>query len=194
MIDFLQKKGGYSTSGLTINEQNELQELRKEIKKYRDLEKAILEAENEENEENENEENENEENENEEKEENENEEKEENENEEKEENENEENNNNNNETTENKNEEQTKDEKETVEFNEFFDNIRHKIKEAQNDDEILAEIDAGTPVNIRELEHDMQISKEHISNDLIQKLLKDANPNGRNYIIYKDFVKLMLNK
>ena len=129
-----------------------------------------------------------------EKEENENEEKEENENEEKEENENEENNNNNNETTENKNEEQTKDEKETVEFNEFFDNIRHKIKEAQNDDEILAEIDAGTPVNIRELEHDMQISKEHISNDLIQKLLKDANPNGRNYIIYKDFVKLMLNK
>ena len=129
-----------------------------------------------------------------EKEENENEEKEENENEEKEENENEENNNNNNETTENKNEEQTKDEKETVEFNEFFDNIRHKIKEAQNDDEILAEIDAGTPVNIRELEHDMQISKEHISNDLIQKLLKDANPNGGNYIIYKDFVKLMLNK
>ena len=74
MIEFLQKKGGYSTSGLTINEQNELQELRKEIKKYRDLEKAILEAENEENEENENEENENEENENEEKEENENEE------------------------------------------------------------------------------------------------------------------------
>ena len=129
-----------------------------------------------------------------EKEENENEEKEENENEEKEENENEENNNNNNETTENKNEEQTKDEKETVEFNEFFDNIRHKIKEAQNDDEILAEIDAGTPVNIRELEHDMQISKEHISNDLIQKLLKEANPNGGNYIIYKDFVKLMLNK
>ena len=129
-----------------------------------------------------------------EKEENENEEKEENENEEKEENENEENNNNNNETTENKNEEQTKDEKETVEFNEFFDNIRHKIKEAQNDDEILAEIDAGTPVNIRELEHDMQISKEHISNELIQKLLKDANPNGGNYVIYKDFVKLMLNK
>ena len=134
-----------------------------------------------------------------EKEENENEEKEENENEEKEENENEneENNNennNNNETTENKNEEEKKEEKETVEFNEFFDNIRHKIKEAQNDDEILAEIDAGTPVNIRELEHDMQISKEHISNDLIQKLLKDANPKGGNYIIYKDFVKLMLNK
>jgi len=134
-----------------------------------------------------------------EKEENENEEKEENENEEKEENENEneENNNennNNNETTENKNEEEKKEEKETVEFNEFFDNIRHKIKEAQNDDDILAEIDAGTPVNIRELEHDMQISKEHISNELIQKLLKDANPNGRNYVIYKDFVKLMLNK
>jgi hypothetical protein len=59
MIEFLQKKGGYTTSGLTINEQNELQELRKEIKKYRDLEKAILEAENEENEENEKEENEN---------------------------------------------------------------------------------------------------------------------------------------
>ena len=134
-----------------------------------------------------------------EKEENENEEKEENENEEKEENENEneENNNennNNNETTENKNEEEKKEEKETVEFNEFFDNIRHKIKEAQNDDDILAEIDAGTPVNIRELEHDMQISKEHISNELIQKLLKDANPNGGNYVIYKDFVKLILKK
>ena len=56
MIEFLQKKGGYTSSGLTIEEQNELQELRKEIKKYRDLEKAILEAENEENEENENEE------------------------------------------------------------------------------------------------------------------------------------------
>ena len=121
------------------------------------------------------------------------EEKEENENEEKEENENEENNNN-NETTENKIEEENKIEKETVEFNEFFDNIRHKIKDAQNDNVILGEIDAGTPVNIRELEHDMQISKEHISNDLIQKLLKDANPNGGNYIIYKDFVKLMLNK
>ena len=128
-----------------------------------------------------------------EKEENENEEKEENENE-NEENNNNDNNNNNNETTENKNEEEKKEEKETVEFNEFFDNIRHKIKEAQNDDDILAEIDAGTPVNIRELEHDMQISKEHISNELIQKLLKDANPNGGNYVIYKDFVKLMLNK
>ena len=47
MIEFLQKKGGYTSSGLTIEEQNELQDLRKEIKKYQELEKAILEAENE---------------------------------------------------------------------------------------------------------------------------------------------------
>jgi cAMP-dependent protein kinase regulator len=66
MIEFLQKKGGYTTSGLTINEKNELQELRKEIKKYRELEKAISEAEEknyteeeEEDEEDENEEKEN---------------------------------------------------------------------------------------------------------------------------------------
>jgi len=59
MIEFLQKKGGYTSSGLTIEEQNELQDLRKEIKKYQELEKAILEAENEnEEEEEENEENE----------------------------------------------------------------------------------------------------------------------------------------
>ena len=59
MIEFLQKKGGYTSSGLTIEEQNELQDLRKEIKKYKELEKAILEAENEnEEEEEENEENE----------------------------------------------------------------------------------------------------------------------------------------
>ena len=62
MIEFLQKKGGYTSSGLTIEEQNELQDLRKEIKKYQELEKAILEAENEnEEEEEENEENEEEE-------------------------------------------------------------------------------------------------------------------------------------
>ena len=66
MIEFLQKKGGYTTSGLTIDEKNELQELRKEIKKYRELEKAISEAEEknyteeeEEDEEDENEEKEN---------------------------------------------------------------------------------------------------------------------------------------
>ena len=36
-----------------------------------------------------------------------------------------------------------------------------------------------------------KLMQEH---QLIQKLLKDANLNGGNYIIYKDFVKLMFNK
>ena len=45
---------------------------------------------------------------------------------------------------------------ETVEFNEFFDNIQRKLKDALKDNEILEEIDNGTIMNIRELEHDLQ--------------------------------------
>ena len=41
MTEFIQKKEGYTTFGLKINEKNELQELRKEIKKYCELEKKI---------------------------------------------------------------------------------------------------------------------------------------------------------
>ena len=83
---------------------------------------------------------------------------------------------------------------ETVEFNEFFDNIQRKLKDAIKDNEILEEIDNGTILNIRELEHDLQGSKEHISNELINKIMKDSTPNGGNYVVYEDFVKLMLNK
>ncbi len=83
---------------------------------------------------------------------------------------------------------------ETVEFNEFFDNIQRKLKDAIKDNEILEEIDNGSIVNIRELEHDLQGCKEHISNGLIKKILKDSTPNGGNYVIYEDFVKLMFNK
>ena len=92
-------------------------------------------------------------------------------------------------------EEQEKEHKiETVEFNEFFDNIQRKLKDAIKDNEILEEIDNGMIMNIRELEHDLQGGKEHISNGLIKKIMKDSTPNGGNYVVYEDFVKLMLNK
>ena len=44
MIDYLQKKGGYTSSGLTREEKKELENLRNEVKKYRELESAILEV------------------------------------------------------------------------------------------------------------------------------------------------------
>ena len=92
-------------------------------------------------------------------------------------------------------EEQEKEHKiETVEFNEFFDNIQRKLKDAIKDNEILEEIDNGMIMNIRELEHYLQGCKEHISNGLIKKIMKDSTPNGGNYVVYEDFVKLMLNK
>ena len=83
---------------------------------------------------------------------------------------------------------------ETVEFNEFFDNIQRKLKDAIKDSEILEDIDTDKIVFVRELDHDLQMSKEHISGDLIKKIIKDAAPNGRNYVAYEDFVKMMLNK
>ena len=95
------------------------------------------------------------------------------------------------------NEEEEKPEEtkvETVEFNEFFDNIQRKLKDAINDNEVLEEIDNGTIMNIRELEHDLEGCKEIISAELIKQILKDSTPNGGNYVVYEDFVKLMLNK
>ena len=83
---------------------------------------------------------------------------------------------------------------EMVEFNEFFDNIQRKLKDAIKDNEILEEIDNGTIMNIRELEHDLQGCKEHISSGLINKIMKNSTPNGGNYVVYEDFVKLMLNQ
>jgi hypothetical protein len=38
MINWLQKYGGYTSNGLTLDEKTELERLRSEIKKYRDLE------------------------------------------------------------------------------------------------------------------------------------------------------------
>ena len=95
------------------------------------------------------------------------------------------------------NEEEEKPEEtkvETVEFNEFFDNIQRKLKDAINDNEVLEEIDNGTIMTIRELEHELEGCKEHISSDLSKKIIKDSTPNGGNYVIYEDLVKLMLNK
>ena len=92
-------------------------------------------------------------------------------------------------------EEKAEDQKvETVEFNEFFDNIQKKLKDAIKDNEILEDIDNDTIMFVRELDHDLQMSKEHISGDLIKKIIKDSAPNGRNYVVYEDFVKVMLNK
>ena len=48
MIDYLQKKGGYTSSGLTKDEKIELENLRNEVKKYREFESAIMEEHNEE--------------------------------------------------------------------------------------------------------------------------------------------------
>ena len=53
MIDYLQKKGGYTSSGLTKEEKLELERLRTEVKKYRELESAIIEVHNEDEDENE---------------------------------------------------------------------------------------------------------------------------------------------
>jgi len=38
MITWLQKEGGYTSNGLTIDEKNELERLRNEIRKYREME------------------------------------------------------------------------------------------------------------------------------------------------------------
>ena len=92
-------------------------------------------------------------------------------------------------------EEQDKEQKiETVEFNEFFDNIQRKLKDALKDNEILEEIDNGNILNVRELEHDLEGCKEKIPDNLIKKILKESTPNGGKYVVYEDFVKLMLNK
>jgi len=40
MIDYLQKLGGYTSNGITIEEKKELERLRIEIKKYREMEEA----------------------------------------------------------------------------------------------------------------------------------------------------------
>ena len=97
---------------------------------------------------------------------------------------------------EKKEDEEVKEEEkkiETVEFNEFFDNIQRRLGEAINDQQILSEIDTSNILNIRELEHELKTSKEHINNELVEKILKESTPNGGNYVVYKDLVKLMLN-
>ena len=83
---------------------------------------------------------------------------------------------------------------EKVEFNEFFDNIQRKLKDAIKDNEILEDIDNGTIMNIRELQHDLEGCKEHISAGLINRIIQNSTPNGGNYVVYEDFIKLMLNK
>ncbi len=91
-------------------------------------------------------------------------------------------------------EEQEKEQKvETVEFNEFFDNIQRRLKNALKDEEILEEIDNGNIVSIRELEHELKECKEIISEELAQKIIKNSVTNGGNYVVYENFVKLMLN-
>ena len=81
-----------------------------------------------------------------------------------------------------------------VEFNEFFDNIQRKLKDAIKDNEILEEIDITQIHMVRELAHDLEGCKEKISRDQIEKIVKDSTPNGGNYVVYEDFVKLMLNQ
>ena len=83
---------------------------------------------------------------------------------------------------------------EMVEFNEFFDNIQRKLKDAIKDNEILEEIDNTNIMNVRELDHELEGCKEKISREQINKIVKDSTPNGGNYVVYEDFVKLMLNQ
>ena len=54
MIDFLQKECGYTSSGLTIEEKKELERLRVEVKRYREMEAHQVEKENKEEESEEN--------------------------------------------------------------------------------------------------------------------------------------------
>ena len=49
MINYLQEKGGYTSTGLKKVEKLELENLRIEIKRYEELEKAMLEKDNNEN-------------------------------------------------------------------------------------------------------------------------------------------------
>ena len=84
-------------------------------------------------------------------------------------------------------------ENQTVEFNEFFDNIHHRIEEAQNADDILTDIDPHSLKKIDELTHELRMSKEHISEELINKLIMDAKPDDKKFIVHKNYIKLMLN-
>ena len=84
-------------------------------------------------------------------------------------------------------------ENQTVEFNEFFDNIHHQIEEAQNADDILTDIDPHSLKKIDELTHELRMSKEHISEELINKLIMDAKPDDKKFIVHKNYIKLMLN-
>ena len=43
MIDWLQNFGGYTSTGLTIDEKKELESLRLQVKKYREMEEDIYE-------------------------------------------------------------------------------------------------------------------------------------------------------
>lgn len=83
---------------------------------------------------------------------------------------------------------------ETVEFNEFFDNIQRKLKDALKDNEILEEIDNDSIMNIRELEHDLKGCKEHINNESIAFILENSKSTNGNYVFNEDFIKFMLNK
>ena len=103
---------------------------------------------------------------------------------------------NNNANPETNEEEVTNPENQTVEFNEFFDNIQHRLKDAENDDEILSEIDPISLKTIDELKHELRISKEQISEDLINKIIADSNPISpqKKFIVYKNYIKVMLNQ
>lgn len=103
---------------------------------------------------------------------------------------------NNNANPETNEEEVTNPENQTVEFNEFFDNIQHRLKDAENDDEILSEIDPISLKTIDELKHELRISKEQISEELINKIIADSNPISpqKKFIVYKNYIKVMLNQ
>lgn len=103
---------------------------------------------------------------------------------------------NNNANPETNEEEVTNPENQTVEFNEFFDNIQHRLKDAENDDEILSEIDPISLKTIDELKHELRISKEQISEELINKIIADSNPipPQKKFIVYKNYIKVMLNQ
>lgn len=83
---------------------------------------------------------------------------------------------------------------EAVEFNEFFDTIQHRLKDATKDEDILAENDGSVVCRLEDLQHEIKNSNEKISEEFNLKLLKDADPNHDDYIVYEDFIKAMLNR
>ena len=92
---------------------------------------------------------------------------------------------NNNANPETNEEEVTNPENQTVEFNEFFDNIQHRLKDAENDDEILNYLEEKIKTEFK-LENFIKIDGNNIKvvvdsdnkdTDLANKIMRSVQSN-----------------